>query len=82
MGEATVKKVTISLPRELLAYADARAARDEISRSRLIAKLLAQLKQQEEDALAAEGYQFYAHEAEEFAEASRRAVSEAISDAG
>ncbi len=32
--------------------------------------------------MAAEGYQFYAHEVEEFAEASRRAVSEAVNDAG
>ena len=81
MGEATVKKVTISLPRELLRYADARAAQRAVSRSQLIAELLAQFKQQEEDALAAEGYQFYAHEAEDFAEASRRAVSEVMSDA-
>jgi len=81
MGEVIVEKVTISLPHELLGYADTRAAQQAVSRSQLIAELLAQSKQQEEDALATEGYRFYAQEAEDFAEISRQAVSEVVSDA-
>jgi len=82
MTQPIARKVTISLPDTLLRYADARAAESAMSRSQLIAELLLRLKQQEEDALAAEGYRFYAHEAEDFAETSRRAVSEALSEAG
>ena len=42
-----------------------------------IAELLAEYKLREEDLLAAEGYQFYAQEAEEFARVSQQAVMEA-----
>jgi hypothetical protein len=70
------------LPRELIAFADTKAAARGISRSKLIADLLADYKTGEEDALAAEGYQFFAQEAEEFAEASRSAVAEALTHGG
>lgn len=82
MSRATIQKVAVSLPKDLVAFADTRAAERGVSRSKLIADLLADLKMREEDALAAEGYQFYAREAEEFAEASRSAVSEALSHDG
>lgn len=49
---------------------------------RLIADSVAGLKVRQEDVLAAEGYRFYAREAEEFAEASRSAVSEALTHGG
>ncbi len=76
------KSLAVSLPRDVVAFAGERAANRGISRSKLIADLPAGLKMREEDALAAEGYQFYAREAEEFAEASRSAVSEALSHDG
>ena len=82
MSTAMIQKVTVSLPTDLVAFADTRAVEQGISRSRLIADLLADLKVRQEDALAAEGYQFYAQEVKEFAEASRSAVSEALNHGG
>ncbi len=79
MPTATIQKVTVSLPRDLVIFADTKAAEWGITRSGLFAELLADLKNDQEDALAAEGYQFYAQEAEEFAQASQGAVSEAWS---
>jgi hypothetical protein len=49
---------------------------------RLITDSVADLKVRQQDVLAAEGYQFYAQEAEEFAEASWSAVSEALTHGG
>jgi hypothetical protein len=77
-----VRKVTISLPVDLVDFADRRAARLNISRSRLIARVLSEVKATEEERLAAEGYRFYAQEAREFAEASAGAVAEALEYAG
>ena len=79
---AQVEKVTVSLPREALAYADRRARAERTSRSRVIADALAQARRSEEAALAAEGYRFYADEAAGFSESSRRAIAEALGDAG
>lgn len=56
---ATVRKVTISLPVSLIEFADSEAARPNISRSRLIARALSEIRAAEEKRLAAEGYQFY-----------------------
>ena len=72
MPVATIQKVTISLPNDLIAFADTRATQQGITRSKFIAELLAEYKLRQEDLLAAEGYQFYAQEAEEFARASQR----------
>ena len=74
----TVRKVTISLPIPLLAYADRKAAQKGTSRSQVIAELVAADALSEQDELAAEGYRFYAREAEEFARASLHATSEVI----
>ena len=82
MSRSAIQKVTVSLPRELVAFADTKAASRGISRSKLIADLLADYNTGEEDALAAEGYQFFAQEAEEFAEASLSAVAEALAHGG
>jgi metal-responsive CopG/Arc/MetJ family transcriptional regulator len=79
---AAVVKVTISLPRDIVAYADRRARSEGTSRSRVIAEALERARAAEEEALAAEGYQFYAQEAADFAEASQGAVAEAIGRAG
>jgi metal-responsive CopG/Arc/MetJ family transcriptional regulator len=74
------RKVTISLPADLLAYADAQAERRSTSRSQVISEALAARKAAEEEALAAEGYRYYAAEASAFAEASAEAVAEALGD--
>ena len=79
---APVRKVTISLPVDLVDFADRQAARLKISRSRLIARALSEIRATEEERLAAEGYRFYAQEASEYAEASAGAVAEALEDAG
>ena len=80
--EATSRKVTISLPHNLVEFADREAARLNISRSRVIARALSEIKAEEEERLAAEGYRFYAQEASEFAEVSARAVAESLDNAG
>jgi metal-responsive CopG/Arc/MetJ family transcriptional regulator len=81
--EATsIRKITVSLPDNLVEFADREAARLNISRSRLIARVLSEIKAEEEEQLAAEGYRFYAQEASEFAEASAIAVAEALEDGG
>jgi hypothetical protein len=66
----------------LVEFADREAARQNISRSLLIARALSKIKVAEEERLAAEGYRFYAQEASEFAEASARAVAESLEHAG
>jgi hypothetical protein len=73
-----LEKVTLSLPHELVRYADARAAELAISRSQIVGEALAERRAREQDELAREGYAFYAREAEEFATASAQAVLEAL----
>lgn len=77
MMAATGKKVTISLPSDLVSFADRQAERTRTSRSEVIARALREVKRLEEERRAAEGYRFYSAEAEEFAEATRTAVAEA-----
>jgi metal-responsive CopG/Arc/MetJ family transcriptional regulator len=77
-----IRKITISLPISLVEFADREAARLNISRSRLIARVLSETKVAEEKRLAAEGYRFYAQEAGEFAQTSARAVAEALDHDG
>lgn len=72
------EKVTVSLPRDLVRYADKKAAESARSRSQLVAEALAEKKAREEDELASEGYRFYARESKEFADSSLGAVSEAL----
>jgi metal-responsive CopG/Arc/MetJ family transcriptional regulator len=64
-----MQKVTISLPADLLRFADHQADWLGMSRSQVISKALAQAKLLEEERLVAEGYLFYAEEAKEFSEA-------------
>ena len=79
---ASVRKITISLPDSLVEFADREAARLSISRSRVIAEALSDIKAEEEERLAAEGYRFYAQEAAAFAEASAAALAEALDHDG
>ncbi len=79
---ASTEKVTISLPERLVSYANQRASRLGISRSQVIADALIAQEARETEELAAEGYRFYAEEAEAFAAESGPAVAEALRDAG
>jgi len=79
---STMRKITVSLPQELVEFADMVAAAMRISRSKVIADAIAAQREREEAKLAAEGYRFYAQEASEFAAASLRAVSEVLGHDG
>jgi len=72
---SATRKVTVSLPQELIEFADAVAATMKTSRSKVIAEAIAAQREREETRLAAEGYRFYAQEASEFAAASLQAIS-------
>ena len=69
MENVLMRKITISLPCHLVDFVDRQAARLHVSHSHVIAQALSEVKAGEEW-LAAEGYQFYAREASEFAAAS------------
>ena len=71
------RKVTVTLPKELVSYADSRAERSGTSRSQVISQALVFLMAAEEERLAAEGYVFYSAEAEEFATGAAPATAEA-----
>jgi len=71
------RKVTITLPNELVIYADNQAERSGTSRSQVISQALTFLMAAEEERLAAEGYAFYSAEAEEFAAGAAVATAEA-----
>jgi predicted transcriptional regulator len=75
-----MRKITISLPEELVEYADNRAQELNASRSQVIGMALSAVMTREEEKLAAEGYRFYAQEAGEFADAASRAMAEAWTD--
>ena len=75
---SSIRKVTVSLPSALVAFADQRAAKMQSNRSQIISQALAYIKSIEEKELAAEGYQFYSQEAEEFASASAQATADAF----
>ncbi len=77
---AATEKVTISLPESLVSYANQRASRLGISRSQVIADALMAQEARDTEELAAEGYRFYAEEAEAFAAESGPAVAEALHD--
>jgi len=77
----SARKITISLPGELVEFADRQALKKNVSRSQIISQALAVAKAKEEALLAAEGYQFFAREAEAFAEISAAATAEAVDEA-
>jgi len=79
---STMRKITVSLPKELVEFADTAAVAMKISRSEVIAEAIAAQREHEEARLAAEGYRFYAQEASEFAAASLQAVSEVLGHDG
>ncbi len=79
---STMRKITVSLPEELVEFADTVASAMNISRSKVIAEAIAAQRKSEEAKLAAEGYRFYAQEASEFAAVSLRVFSEALGHDG
>jgi len=62
MKATRTQKVTISLPRELLEFADAVAAEKGASRSGVFADLLAEKQRERLHGLMAEGYREFARE--------------------
>lgn len=77
----TLQRISISIPEELVKYADQRAEELSTSRSQVIVMALSKVKSSQEEQLAAEGYRYYAAEAGEFAAASGEAVAEAWTSA-
>jgi hypothetical protein len=80
-SRSSTRKITISLPTELVEFAEEQAASLKSTRSQVIGMTLARAKAAEEERLAAEGYRHYGKESTEFAEASAKAVAEAIDHA-
>lgn len=80
MPTAATCKVTLTLDRDLVALADAKAAERHTTRNRVLREILAEWRLREREELAREGYEFYADEAREFAEVSSKATAEALSD--
>jgi len=78
MQNLAMRKITISLPGDLVEFADRIADKTHTSRSQVIGQVLAELQTREQARLAEEGYRFYATEAAEFAETSGRAAAEAL----
>lgn len=72
-----MRRITISLPLDLLEYADRAAQQAGTSRSQVIRQALAESRARAARRLAAEGYRFYAGESAEFATASAGVVAEA-----
>jgi len=81
MAGSAVRKVTLSLPEDLVCFADEVAHSQGSNRSRVVARAIAELRARRRDTLAREGYGFYACEAEEFAAASSAAVADPLTDA-
>ena len=77
----TVRKITISLPGDLVQYADETAKHRKTSRSQVISQVLTEARAREVERLATEGYRFYAQEATAFAQAVAPAVAEALTAA-
>jgi metal-responsive CopG/Arc/MetJ family transcriptional regulator len=72
------EKVTISLPREMLLFADRMAKEKKISRSKAIASCLEEAARKQFEAELEEGYRAMAKEHEEFAKLSWEAAREVV----
>lgn len=78
MGVGSLRRITVTLPEDLVFFADRQAQARRVSRSQVLSRALLMAKEAEQERLAAEGYRFYADEGSEFAAASARAVAEAV----
>ena len=70
-----MRKITLSLPQNLVGFTDSAAHQAAISHSQVIGQSLAEAQARNERRLAEKGYRFYARESAEFAEASARRSS-------
>lgn len=77
MHSTSMRKITITLPQDLVEFADHTAHQAASSRSKVISQALAEARARDERRLAEEGYRFYASESVEFAQSSAQAVAEA-----
>lgn len=84
MQSVSMRKITISLPQDLVEFADRVAHQADVSRSQVISQALLESQARNEKRLAEEGYRFFARESAEFAQASAQLVAEtmAIYDVG
>jgi hypothetical protein len=78
--DKTPRRVTLTLPACLIQYADCKAAELGVSRSQVVADVLSRACTCERNDLAAEGYRFYARDAEEFAADCLCACSQALEE--
>ena len=78
MATQKVSKVTISLPNELLQFADRLAKEAASTRSGVIAELLAKEEESRIQALMAEGYREYSEENRKEAEEALHITSEVV----
>jgi len=75
-----VEKVTISLPRRLILFADELADERKISRSKLIAACLQEFAEQHELAQLEEGYKAMAEENRKFAKMAFELQRKVVTD--
>ena len=73
-----VEKVTISLPRDMISFADKVASEEKISRSKVVSNCLSELARKHKIQLMEEGYKAMAKEHEQFAITSAEAASEVV----
>jgi len=73
-----VAKLTISLPKSLISFADGIASEKNISRSKVVSNCLREFAQRRTAELMEEGYKAMAKEHEQFAKISAKAASEVV----
>ncbi|MBI2328877.1 MAG: hypothetical protein HYU85_04490 [Chloroflexi bacterium] len=73
-----VAKLTISLPKSLISFADEVAREENISRSKVVSNCLREFAQKQTIKMMEEGYKAMAKEHEQFARTSVEAASEVV----
>ena len=73
-----IERVTISLPRDLVALTNEIAREEKISRSKVVSLCLQELAEKRRIELMEEGYKVMAEEHKEFARLSAKAASEVV----
>jgi len=75
-----VVKLTISVPRDLISFADKVASKDKISRSKVISNCLSELARKHKIQLMEEGYKVMAEEHRQFAAVALALAHEVVPD--
>jgi len=73
-----VAKLSISIPQNLIVFADEVASEEKISRSKVVSNCLSEFAQKRKIRLMEEGYKAMADEHKQFAEISAEAASEVV----